>query len=480
MRGLSCILCVLFCLIAGPSLALAQTSTFQNRLVGQRAVGMGGAFTGLANDPSAAYYNAAALTNLSSNQLEVGLPILAFDYVRIYGGLVPNVAIREVNSFGLLALPTMLGVAAGLGSRDEEGRQPFVFGGSVLIPHLRQLSFRQTSGTNETSAFHLLQDNEQSTMIGGSVAARVDKWAFGLSLYYIHQNVSWLNTRAGTLSTCTEGVCVADRAYTTNTAVEGWAGSISPRLGILYQPNKKWSFGLNIVFSSFKMFGSASLRSGSSFASAAGIIQPPFVQTGKVGFDRPSPWEFRFGIAHKPKPRLQLAMDVTFFLPENFKMLSGIPEAESVYPVNVRRRFTMNVNLGVEFMIKRALPLRFGMFTNLSAAPRVRLDASGQSLVSETRRCSDVACQEYMNTGGLTVSLGVTVWKFALDFGVYGSYGRGYIQQQNPVGPTRFRWAEMDQLQLNFFIGGNLGKVIDETANELKDSIERRGYLPKT
>lgn len=453
----------------------AQTNTYQNRLVGLRALGLGGAFTAAADDPSAAYYNPAALTSMSSNQLEVGLPVLAFDHVRIFRGLVPSASTpRDANSFGLAALPTMLGVAAGLGKRDDEGRQPIVFGASVLIPYHRQLAFKQALQDSDGSAFHLVQENEQTTMIGGSVAFRINEFSVGASLYYVHQTAGWLNVRSGTDTVCGSVACTTVASYNENHAFDAWAGAINPRLGLLYQPNKKLSLGLNISFSSYKIMGAASLRSSSAASTLGGLSEPVIVQTGRISFDRPQPWEARLGVAYRPMPRLLLSLDISGYAPERFTMIRGIAQPQTIYPTTIRRRFTMNVNLGFEFMLKRYVPLRFGLFTNTSSSPQVELDSNGQSTRLETRGCDSTACQEVMNHGGATVSLGMRLWKFTMDFGLYASYGRGYRQQRDLLGARPYSFNEQDHVQVNFFIGGNLGKVIDETANELMDRIETR------
>src|SRR5262249_45279989 len=44
--------------------------------VGPKAIGMGGAFVGIADDPTAIYHNPAAITQLKGHQIELGMDAL--------------------------------------------------------------------------------------------------------------------------------------------------------------------------------------------------------------------------------------------------------------------------------------------------------------------------------------------------------------------------------------------------------------------
>src|SRR5438128_2039505 len=55
-----------------PALARADSYRYEDVPVGDRAAGMGGAFTGLANDGSAAYYNPAGLVLSKDSHISIG------------------------------------------------------------------------------------------------------------------------------------------------------------------------------------------------------------------------------------------------------------------------------------------------------------------------------------------------------------------------------------------------------------------------
>src|SRR5882672_11412239 len=64
-------------------------SGFSTQLVGAKALGQGNAFAGLADDPSALYFNPAGITQLKGTQLSVGGEALVA-YVNRTGEGVPD------------------------------------------------------------------------------------------------------------------------------------------------------------------------------------------------------------------------------------------------------------------------------------------------------------------------------------------------------------------------------------------------------
>src|SRR5271163_2692007 len=67
---------VLFLLLAAPAIGLAQNENLifgqpNTYGIGPRAIGMGGAFTAIADDASAAYWNPAGLSQINSYEISV-------------------------------------------------------------------------------------------------------------------------------------------------------------------------------------------------------------------------------------------------------------------------------------------------------------------------------------------------------------------------------------------------------------------------
>jgi hypothetical protein len=323
--------------------------------------------------------------------------------------------------------------------------------------------FRQGVQSDEASAIHFLQESEQTLLLGASLSVRLGIFSIGASLYYVHENISWLNSRSGTSSTCGATGCDVQQAYNANTQLEGFFGAINPRLGLLLKPTKSFSIGLMASLSSFRMWGAGGFKTGTYGASTGGISGQLFYATDNLFIDRPLPWEIRLGVGLSLQERFHFAADITFYMPQKFTMFAGVPQASLIFPAQVTRNFIVNGNVGFEYAVTPTIPIRFGLFTNLTSAPEV-----------DRVRCADAPCLPWQHSAGATASVGAQLWRVKLDFGAIASYGQGYIQQLDPQGPSRFRWSQADQLQVQLFIGGNLGKVLNETAMEIKDRIEKR------
>src|SRR3954452_12782799 len=69
-----------------PTLVRADPFHHQGTPFGERALGMGGAFAGIANDPSSTYYNPAGLARLDDVAVSASLTLNAFDRLNIDKG----------------------------------------------------------------------------------------------------------------------------------------------------------------------------------------------------------------------------------------------------------------------------------------------------------------------------------------------------------------------------------------------------------
>jgi hypothetical protein len=76
-----------FACVAVVPAARADDAHHRSNLLGDRALGMGGAWTGLADDPSAAYYNPAGLGTAARRSLSASMQLDGFEHVKIDSAL---------------------------------------------------------------------------------------------------------------------------------------------------------------------------------------------------------------------------------------------------------------------------------------------------------------------------------------------------------------------------------------------------------
>jgi hypothetical protein len=354
---------------------------------------------------------------------------------------------KSTDALQVLALPTMVGAAVRLGEKNARGLAPATVAVSLLIPWQRIMYWRQTEQTNTTSAFHLIEEREQTLLIGGSFGLRIGNHvSLGASLYYVHANITQQNQRSGF-------------DYNMNSTIDGWFGALNPRLGLLWKPSKVFSLGVMASLSSFRMFGWGTLKAGVYKTPPNELVQGAY-QSDRLVLNRPLPWELRVGVGVKPVQRLTISGDVSLNLPDRYRQIASVDARFAAYPEHIERRTVVNGNLGMEIYVAETVPIRAGVFTNLTAA------------APPTDACLSVACDRYINHIGGATSIGFSIWRIALDLGVVISYGRGYTQQLVDLATPSYRWSAMDHWSWQFVIGGNISKAVGESAVGIIRALE--------
>ena len=155
---------VVLALLAALALAApagAQRVHHQTLAVGDRALGMGGAFTGLASDQAAAWYNPAGLALIDRGTVSGSLLLHAFEDLRLAEGEL-RLAQERRSNFPLFATGVLrVGATEGEG---EEAAPHHAFGVVVLRPLRVSRRFELVFTTGKKHA--------QS--IGSATSARTD------------------------------------------------------------------------------------------------------------------------------------------------------------------------------------------------------------------------------------------------------------------------------------------------------------------
>ena len=173
--------------LAAPAAWAGNRSTY---LIGGRAAGMGGAFTALANDASAAWYNPAGLTAWNRDSFDLSATAYGMEFLeapdlvemqrdRHYG--------REYSVSAINIVATSFDTVFRLSDADDEYRHVLAL--SVLIPQQRDLS--QSYDLNSDDGLFrqkfTLEEKLTRYMIGPSYGVRVAEYlSLGLSLFVVY------------------------------------------------------------------------------------------------------------------------------------------------------------------------------------------------------------------------------------------------------------------------------------------------------
>lgn len=471
----------LLLLVLSPRPVHAQANNYQDFIIGPQAVGLGGAFTAIADDPTASYYNPAGLTQLKGTRLGLSLTAYGLEYRYTRSGLSRGDQQADLDRLGFVSLPTQLGFARPFGKKDKYGRRVWSIAFTILSPWRSNFRFRQgiRDARSSFNALYAVNQSRQTFMAGPSLARRFGRFSVGASLFYAHHSMSSSLTQTGTLRLCQQGRCQPDQSYTLLSTIDGFSGSFNFRFGALYQLNPQWRFGLMTSLSSFRVLGSVDYRLQRIQTSLdKKSLREDFEIQESVALRRPLPWEIRLGAFYAPRPHLQFSLDLTFYPPQSFELLAfenkRVPEMLQ-HPNRIRRNPIANVNLGSRIYLKPNVPLSFGLYTNLSSADPVKVtpDSNFQSVLNATKDCQFKACLSYQHNIGFTAAIGFVLGRGVVDIGLDVAYGRGYTQRLSFTAQQEFQWVQSEKIVVYLYLSGAV-QALNRSVKDIIRNLQKR------
>jgi hypothetical protein len=384
---------VLVCVLNSRSWAYADLFHANNFLIGDRAVGLGGAFCAVADDASAIVYNPAGMAFAQSSKF-IGSGTAFYNRRTVYRKTIGKDDFVESSSgsvpsfFGLLQQIPGLGKGAALGvafySPDAESKSQ---NDLIRKDDLGIRSFHRT--VNAQSATNYFGVG-LATRLGGS-------FAVGLAANYVTINELTQEYQGVTRTTDVEGLVLAEAArdrgtlytdVTQNRKLVLDATAVEPMIGFQWTPLPEIAVGVsyrqpflvsqklvqdldvavNNRFANDTPFTSADIDDASTQKwrdlKGRGVKSlrqnPEFASTGlplgSVTVDEPLgglPAEARFGVAWFASSRLLVSGDVSYRL---------APDEGDLPEISIQD--TINYHLGLEVYLTSSLPLRLGLFTN--------------------------------------------------------------------------------------------------------------------
>ncbi|TGN19659.1 OmpP1/FadL family transporter [Leptospira idonii] len=369
---------ILFSLIAATPASLFASEPFNNiqGFYGERAAGLGGAFTAISDDPSGAYYNPAGLGFAYNDGISVSASNFKNakrSYINIDSpGQVYNQTHEGYN-------PNFIGI---LKNFDK-----WKFGFSIVNTYnysydrADQVNYPLVSPTiNQTRNY--VKEKYSQLLVGPSFAYLLSsKLSFGATLYYFSDTKEISRSQFQQFNDLTYVM----RNYVDNRKTTGFM----PVIGIQYQPVQKLSFGVSLrrifVTGGNRLYNEVYTDS----ARARGTAAVDFIEGTDAGFSSvengaitqkpkligsiPQTTEIRWGVAYFPTSRLLAAFDMIYT--SGYKMSRSQDEVSylgrrATYTVNDRevreltREATLNFAGGMEYYVMDTFSVRAGFFTN--------------------------------------------------------------------------------------------------------------------
>ena len=345
---------ILACLIS-PAAVPADEFHYNNMIIGERAAGLGGAFTALADDASGMYYNPAGIVHSQEKSLSASVNAY-YSLSKKYSGVIAG---SDLNRNYSAIVPNFFGIQQPIGSVS--------FGFSYAVPEHAFENMDETfadlpippemkqhyGDPNLRIASYVLNLNTEDSVneFGPSVAIKVSETlALGMTLYVHKRDVLFIENELLRLSNG------RDRLTNFYFKIREWG--TRPILGLLWKPSDRFSFGaaLSRTFvvdsdATFQQIDHSTLDD-----------QPVLNHQRITSSDKQEyPWQCRLGAAYRINPSWLVTGDVALYPGFGYEMLGTRVEREAV----------ANFALGTEYSPWKGWTFRGGVFSNQSNSPDI-------------------------------------------------------------------------------------------------------------
>lgn len=371
-------------LVLACTTARADEFHYNNMLIGDRAAGMGGAYTAVSDDAAGLYYNPAGTAYAKGRSLSVSVNAYNYtntDYRSALGG-------TDWTRTSSTLLPNFFGVVRPLG--------PGVFGFSYAVPDSIEENQDQSyggfpssiPGVNVSEYVINLNNSDKTYLFGPSYAMELNKsLSIGATLYVHYRARETILNQVVQLSN--------GQDEWTNQYYQTDETGLRPILGIMWSPTDKVSLGLTLS-NTYILSSTTEVQATLKPTTSGDVVRSVL----KTDDKRDMPTTIALGVAWFPSDSLLYAFDVTY----NSSTSDNFQSRDS----------TFNFAAGVEYYPTSRWALRGGAFTNLAATPKIDSTKTGQ--------------QEHVDMYGVSVSLSRFTAGTSITGGLTYSWGSGETQ----------------------------------------------------
>lgn len=395
--------------------AAAGVYTYYDVMIGGRSAQMGGAYTGVAEDGAAAYFNPAGLGQITTPSMSIsanGLDIQTYTLEkRLFG---QDLTFRS-NAF----YPSAWSVVRTLG----EYRVAF----SAIVPSnldvISTTNFRDVILAGQPFPVGLIDSRikDRVYLIGPSLAFRITPTLMvGATLYYWYGEA----LRETTLFFGgSSGQSQVGQFNRTSTTTHGLLGQI----GFLAKPSERYSVGL-LLRAPVPLDQTTKVDNQEySFDAPSGIFTNTFSQAEKSHSVRRPPGA-AVGFALHPLPDMTFSIDLSYYGSAGYTVSSR----------EIELRPVLNGAVGFEKMMIPKFPIRAGFYSNRSAAPRLN-DTPGE------------VQDDHVDSYGFTLGVGYLDELSTFDVGMRYAFGKGKTKDS-----TTGEHFDVESQVLTLFVSGSI------------------------
>lgn len=392
------------------SASLAGTYGYRSVLIGERAVGLGGAYIALSDTGEGGFYNPAGLAFIDRSTLSVAANL--YNLTRGTRSSALKFAGDEAdlaqNSFN--SIPQTASFAKKISFPWEKDREypRNAVALNVVVPDQVDLAGRVDFDVASGQALLTRSIQDRTLFIGPSYARKLsDRFSLGLSAFYVVrmiENMAFIYEDDET--TLGQGFLQDIRTI----------GNFAMKVGARYSPLENFWIGLTYQPPSIRLHGDAARFSSTIVQDkATSTVERSVADDRNLKPNDPLPQTVGVGFAYEVRNKWTVAADALAYLGDDFLPFSDNSTAE------IQREFITNFSAGGEYYVKPEIPLRLGVFSNFSSAPLIQNGVSGQADHVDFIGFAVSGSVESSNT---SVTLGTTI-----RFG----WGEGIDNQKNKI-----------------------------------------------
>jgi long-chain fatty acid transport protein len=401
MKGNRGVLFALVLFLGLSSLALANG--FNLNSLGSRALAMGGAFVGLADDYSAIYWNPAGIAQFKTK------------HFGFYGtDIIPkgSYLFQRPTEAGLLtvvdAKTKTKHYLSGMVAYYHPINEKLVAGFGIYVPSGLGATWNGDDFrllTNNTS--YLWESRVGMITFAPAVSYKINDMVSVGATLNINYGMFTIKTHAGNVDIPVAPGELDLGQY--DESLNGWG--LGATFGVLVKPNDTLSFGATVrTPSKIKLNGDVTIQN-------IDLLSPNFKNTSEADRDVTWPWWVAAGVAYRPRQDLILTADLQWTQWSREKNLetrykdpywSLFMEASGGNIFPLKWGDALQIRFGAEYMLYQNIALRAGYYYDPSPAPDMTLN---------------VLLPTY-DFNGITLGLGYDLNGLAIDFGFEMLFGK--------------------------------------------------------
>ncbi len=377
----------IYILIFFSVIVYADEYHYKNIPIGGRGGYMGGAYTGVSDDPTGCFYNPAGIVYAAGRSLSLSGNMYSISE-KIYHDPIQGI---DGKTYDWILKSSKLSPSF-FGLIDEIGKAKICF--SYAVPdytfrdqHQIFYNILSVFPDNPISNYVIdIYDADNTYLIGPSIAyAFTNEFSVGLTLYLYYRSMDIIRNH---LLVFANGESVQAN-YRESLEEIG----VKPILGFMFTPFEKFSAGFKIsknyiVYSDHYRQGMVSplgLPGGLSYAYVS-EYEP-----------RRTPMEYALGFAWFPSSSLLFSLDIDYF---------PRPSAEYID--------VYNFSFGTEIYLRDDLAFRFGAYTDFANTPPLSINKVNQ--------------EEKLDIYGISFSISYFTFSSEITLGIGYQFGSGYAQ----------------------------------------------------